>query len=285
MKLPSGFGDLVEGLRRSTVVVGDGSRNGTGSGVIIDPGGTIATNAHVVHSAHVSVQLHDGTTHEATLTAHDRNRDLALLSINRAGLQAVIMGEAQALHPGALVVAVGNPLGFIGAVTVGLVRGSGPVRGLGRAEWIQSDLRLAPGNSGGPLANAAGEMVGLNSMIAGRVALAVPSGALKRFVAEGRSREKLGVVIQQVSVSVLGSAREGLLITEIAPGSAAEAASLMPGDILIGANGTAFGTAAGLLALLEGHAERVMRIQFLRGDRTTLRTTSVLLGSSRSRAA
>jgi len=285
MKLPPGFGDLVEGLRRSTVVVGDGSRNGTGSGVIIEAGGTIATNAHVVHSAHVNVQLHDGTMQEATLTAHDRERDLALLSINRGGLPAVIMGEAKALRPGALVVAVGNPLGFIGAVTVGLVRGSGPVRGLGRTEWIQSDLRLAPGNSGGPLANAAGEVVGLNSMIAGRMALAVPSGALKRFVAEGRSRERLGVVIQQVGVSVRGLPRQGLLITEIAPGSPAGAASLMPGDILIGANGTDLGTAADLLAMLEGHAERVMPIQFLRGDRATLRMTSVLLGSSRSRAA
>jgi serine protease Do len=283
MTLPKGFGDFVERLRRSTVVVGNGS--GGGSGVIIESGGTIATNAHVVHSPRVTVQLHDGTIHSAALTAHDRNRDLALLAIRRTDLPAVVMGDSRLLRPGALVVAVGNPLGFIGAVTVGVVHGRGTVRGLGRTEWIQSDLRLAPGNSGGPLANSAGELIGLNAMIAGRLALAVPADALKRFTAERGSREMLGIAIQTVSVSVGGAKQAGLLILEIAEGSAAGAASLLPGDILVGLNGTPLGAPEDLLEMLEGHTERVMRIQFLRGDRSRIRTTSVLLGASHSRAA
>jgi serine protease Do len=219
------------------------------------------------------------------LTAHDRSRDLALLSIRGKDLPTVVMGDSRSLHPGALVVAVGNPLGFIGAVTVGVVHGTGTVRGLGAAEWIQSDLRLAPGNSGGPLANEAGELVGLNAMIAGRLALAVPVNVLKRFAAEGGSRETLGVTIRPVSVSAGGANQAGLVILEIASGSAAETASLLPGDIVIGINGTPLSSPEDLLEVLEGHAERVIRVQFFRGDRSRVRTTSALLGASRSRAA
>jgi serine protease Do len=285
MTLPSDFGECVERLRRSTVLIGDGGKSGSGSGVILDAGGTIGTNAHVVHSPRLTVQLHDGTTHRAMVRAHDSKRDLALLSIGRRGLPAAVKGNSRQLRPGALVVAVGNPFGFLGAVTVGAVRGTGTVRGLGSEEWIQSDLRLAPGNSGGPLANAAGEVVGLNAMIAGRLALAVPIEALKRLVAEGESRATLGVALKTVSVIVRGEARTGLCILDIAGGSPAEAASLMPGDIVIGVNDAPVGSPDDILEALQGHTERVMRIQFLRGDRSTVRTASVLLGSSRSRAA
>ncbi|HTY59045.1 MAG TPA: trypsin-like peptidase domain-containing protein [Bacteroidota bacterium] len=285
MTYPPGFGVLVEHLRRATVLVGDGGRSGAGSGVIIGPSGTIATNAHVVRAPRTTVQLFDGTTHEAVLKAHDSARDLALLSIGGEHLHAIAMGNSRAAAPGAFVVAVGNPFGFIGAVTVGRLRGMGRVRGLGTTEWIQSDLRLAPGNSGGPLANSAGELIGINAMIAGGTALAVPVESLARFASERESRETLGVALRNVNVRIGHEVKPGLLVTEIAAGSAAEAASLLPGDIVIGAGGAPLGSPEELLKLLEGHQERVIRLQFLRGDRSTVRTTSVLLGTSRSRAA
>ena len=282
MTLPEGFGATVELLRRSTVMItreGDGA----GSGVIIDRGGSIATNAHVIRTSRPRVQLWDGRVFDATLRAHDRARDLALLSVEAEGLQASPIAAGPPPRPGEIVIAAGNPLGFIGAVTVGSVRGTGTLRGFGQSVWLQSDVRLAPGNSGGPLADTSGAVVGLNTMIAGRLSLAIPADTLRRFLSAAASRAMIGVTVHGLTVAVEGARRAGLLILEIAAGSPAENASLLPGDIVIGADGMPL-EQVDLAAAAEAPG-KVLRLQFLRGDRSRVRTATILLGNPRSRAA
>src|SRR5581483_6524418 len=112
----------------------------------------------------------------------DRRRDLALLRIPASGLPEAALGDSTRLRPGELVIAIGNPLGFIGALTAGVVHAVGPLPGLGPRKWIQAGVRLAPGNSGGPLADASGTVVGVNTMVAGRLGLAVPSNEVTRLL-------------------------------------------------------------------------------------------------------
>ena len=147
-----------------------------GAGVIWHPDGLILTNAHVAHRD-VTVVLADGRARSARLVARDQQRDLAALLVDATGLPAARIGDSAALRVGELVLAVGNPLGLVRALSAGLVHAVGP-----RA--IHADLRLAPGNSGGPLADARGRVVGLNAMIVGGLAVAVPSREAQRFVRE-----------------------------------------------------------------------------------------------------
>jgi len=284
MTLPPGFGELAERLRRSTVLIGNGSR-GQGSGIILEADGSIITNAHVVRSPNPRVQLWDGSAYDAELKACDRQLDLALVSIAAPGLVPAPFERGHHVRPGDVVVAVGNPFGFLGAVTAGVVRAVGPLRGYGSSEWVQSDLQLAPGNSGGPLANVGGAVVGVNTMIVGRMGLAIPAGAVRRFLALEQSRERIGVAVRPVTIELRGVDSLGLLVLEIAPGSPAESAALMPGDILIGVHGEGLHAIEDFQAALAGRGERVVRVRFLRGNRTETRIANVLLGAKQSRAA
>jgi len=266
-----GFGEVAERLRRSTVQVIQQGRSG-GSGVIWNSEGRIITNAHVVRSAKARVQLWDGRSFDGEVTSTDTRRDLAAVRIPAAGLPAATAGDSDSLRPGELVMAVGNPLGFIGALTTGVVHAVGPLRGLGRRIWVQAAVRLAPGNSGGPLADAQGRVIGLNTMIAGGgLALAVPSNAIARFVQEGGSRAALGVVVQPVS---LGRDAVGLLILEVSPNGPAAQGSLQIGDVLVGADGQSFHSPEDLTDALE-QSHGALTIEFLRGDRKRLRKVTV----------
>ncbi len=151
-------------------------------------------------------------------------------------------------------------------------------------------IRLAPGNSGGPLADVRGRLVGINTMIAGGIGMAVPSNSVARFLdrsIENRSGIGLGVVMRRVSVMIDGKTARGMgfVIREIANGSPAESASLMPGDILVGADDVTFEWMDDLEQALQGHGERVVRLQFLRGDRLRVRTVAVRLCSPHVAAA
>src|SRR5260370_16855334 len=148
----TGLGEIAEKLRRSTVLLRGGHR-GSGSGVIWNGDGLIVTNAHVARSSPACVQLCDGREFEATVTARDLHRDLASLRINASGLPAATPADSAQIRPGELVIAVGNPLGFVGALTTGVVHAVGPIRGFGAQSCVQVGVRLAPGNSGGPLAH------------------------------------------------------------------------------------------------------------------------------------
>lgn len=279
------FGEMTERLRRSTVHISAGRRErGTGSGVIWNADGLIVTNAHVAQSDRAVVQLWDGREFEAKVTARDSRRDLASLRISSSGLPAANAGDSSALRPGEIVVAVGNPMGFIGALTTGVVHALGPLRGLGRQPWVQASVRLAPGNSGGPLADVRGRVIGLNTMIvAGGLALAVPSNAVAEFLRHGGSRVMLGVSIRPVRLEDRNTL--ALLVLEVAPRGSAEAASILIGDLLIGANGRSFGSTEDLADAIEASSGGVMTLEFLRGDRRTRRHVSVRLGNRSAEAA
>ena len=271
-----GFGEVAERLRRSTVqVLTRGRGQGSGSGVIWSGDGLIVTNAHVARGSKAKISLWDGSTYEASVLNRDARRDLASLKIAASGLPAATAGNSNTLRVGELVIAIGNPLGFIGALTTGVVH-SLP----GRQLWVAADVRLAPGNSGGPLADAQGRVIGINTMIAGGLALAVPSNAVGRFL-KGEIGPQLGVTLEPVP---LPDGAFGFLLLKVDPGSAAEAASLMIGDLLIGAGGRRFSSLDELHAALESSGE-TLDLQFLRGDRRNTRSTAVRLRARKPEAA
>src|SRR5579863_8192967 len=173
-----GFGEIAEHLRRSTVqVILEGSRGG-GSGMVWNEAGTILTNAHVARADGARVELWDGRRFSARVTSRDARRDLAALQLDGAsGLVPVQPGNSDAIRTGELVIAIGNPLGFAGALSTGVVHSTGALAGMGRQSWIRADVRLAPGNSGGPLANAQGQVIGINTAIVYGLGVAVPSNA------------------------------------------------------------------------------------------------------------
>jgi serine protease Do len=280
----AGFGEIAEKLRRVTVQVSAGRRGG-GSGIIVKPEGVIVTNAHVAAFAPLDVQLWDGTRAKADLLARDPGHDLAILHIARTGLPAAVLANSNFVRVGELVIAIGNPFGFIGAMTTGVVHAIGPIRGLGARNWIQSAVQLAPGNSGGPLANAQGEVVGINTMIASGVGLAVPSNAVARLLQRGSQSLRLGVVVQPVRITVGSKRQTGLLVMDVAKGSAADLASLILGDILLGVEGVNHATIDHFEQSLSAAGESVVRLQFLRGDRKTMRTVVVRIENLHSAAA
>jgi serine protease Do len=270
-----GFGEVAERLRRSTVQVRNSRARSGGSGVIWSESGLIVTNAHVVHEAPARVTLWDGGHYSAELLRRDVRRDLATLRIPAVGLPAAAPGDSSALRPGELVIAIGNPMGFIGALSAGVVHSN-------RRRWVAADVRLAPGNSGGPLADARGRVIGINTMIAGGLALAVPSNTVADFVSgRAASGPALGVTLQPVP---LRGGSLGFLLLEIEPGSAAERASLRKGDLLTAAAGAPFRSLDDLSEALDS-AAGVLELQFLRGDRRQSRTTAVRLESRAPEAA
>jgi serine protease Do len=277
----AGLGEIAEKLRRSTVLLHAGHR-GSGSGVIWASDGLIVTNAHVARSSPACVQLWDGREFEATITARDLHRDLAALHINASALPAATAADSAQLRPGELVIAVGNPLGFVGALTTGVVHAVGPIRGFGSQSWVQAGVRLAPGNSGGPLADARGQVIGINTMVAGRVGLAIPSNAVRKFLSAGPSHAWLGVTLQPVLVPRRNGNAFGLVVLEVEPASPAAQASLLPGDILIGTEEKPFHSLEDCSSALEADGPRLVRLEFLRGDYARVRRVTVQLGASRA---
>ena len=245
----------AERVRAYTVQV-EGRGRGAGSGVIWNADGVIVTNAHVVRRSGASITLSDGRRFDATLAARDPQLDLALLTTGVRDLPVATIADSDRLHVGELVVAVGSPYGQPGTVTVGVVL-AGETR-----RWIQADLRLAPGNSGGPLADAQGRVIGINTMVVNRLALAIPSNIVSRFVARrDKPAPRLGVTVQPVTVPQFG-----LLILEIDSDGPAHHAGLRIGDVLIGAASKPFEAPFDLALSLENAGPRVT-LDFLRGGK------------------
>ncbi len=273
----AGFGEIAEHLRRSTVLIRPG-RRGSGSGVIWSGDGTIVTNAHVAHDSNAHVQLWDGREFVGTVTARDPRRDLVSLRINAGDLPAATPADSAQLRPGELAIAIGNPMGFLGALTTGVIHAIGPVRGLGSQTWVQASVRLAPGNSGGPLADAGGRVIGINTMVAGRLALAIPSNVVRHFLAVGPGDTWLGVTVRPVRVPRFGGHTFGLILLEVETGSPAAQASLMAGDILIGTEEKPFRSIEDLSDAIDGAGVRLLRLEFLRGSYSRVRRVTVRLG-------
>ena len=171
---------LVDDLRHRVVEVGSG--HGFGAGTIWDPAGLIVTNHHVASTDLVRVRFADGPAADGRVLIRDVVNDLAVLQVDRRGLPAVDWRDPFTLRAGEIMVAVGHPHGLSGAVALGVLLSANvqPLEG-GRA-LIRAGVGLAPGNSGGPLADASGRVVGINAMVGGGLALAVPSHLADRLV-------------------------------------------------------------------------------------------------------
>ncbi len=272
-------GHLADALRRSTVqvLIENKRHGGTGSGIAI-PGNRLLTNAHVAGNGRITIESWDGKRTTATVERLDPQRDLALLSVPRLEIPPVILGDSDKLKPGTPVVAVGNPLGFVGAVSSGVVYSVQPIS-QGGPKWIQADVRLAPGNSGGPLANFQGQVVGLNTMMTSSgMALAIPSRALQHFLVPAAARRSLGVVVSPVQQK---TGQRGLMILELVPNGAAEKGSLLPGDILAGASGRRFQTVDDLQTTIDEATDSVLRLEFYRAGKAELRRVVVQLQAER----
>jgi len=178
-----------EKLRRSTVQVFDG-RRGAGSGVIWRADGWIVTNAHVVSGRSARIRLSDGRTLEADIIARAAERDLAALYVAASDLPAAEIGASTAVRVGEIVLAAGSPFGVSGAVSAGVLHAVGAVPRIGKQRWLQADLELAPGNSGGPLADASGRVIGINSMIAMGLGLAIPGPEVEQCLRRAMRRRE-----------------------------------------------------------------------------------------------
>lgn len=277
---------VIGELRRSTVqvAVDQGRGAGAGAGVVWRADGLVVTNAHVATRDEARVRLADGRELAGRVVSRDARRDLAAISVPATGLPAATPGDARALGPGELVVAVGHPMSVADAAAVGVLHAPLTLRPGTRA-WVAADIRLAPGNSGGPLADAEGRVLGLNTMIANGLALAVPTQAVERFLRRDR-RAPLGVTVRPVAVVDRTVPRLGLLVTALEPGGAAEAAGLLIGDVLVGAAGEPFVEPAGLHdALAETEPGDELRLELVRGGRVRERTVVVGDRPSEPRAA
>ena len=257
------FGEVAEKLRRSTVQVHTFGRRhgGNGSGVIWSANGLILTNAHVMRGPEAEVELWDGRRFPARITARDPRRDLAALRIDAPSLDPALPGDSRTLRPGELVIAVGSPLGFAGALSTGVVHAIGK-------QWIYADVRLAPGNSGGPLADANGRVVGINTAVVNGLGAAIPSATALDFVRNG-ARPALGVSLRPVHL--------GLQILDLDPGGPAALAGLRAGDVLLG-------RLEDLHAALDAGGETI-RVRFLRDDVRRVRETVVRLAARAEAAA
>lgn len=271
---------MLDRVGPSVVQVRDG-RRGAGAGIIWGRDGRVLTNHHVVAGpgGGVQVELRDGRTFAAQVRARNPALDLALLSVESDDLPAAPVADSTRLRVGELVFAVGHPWGQRNVVTAGIISGFGQVElpGNGRkATYLHSDVRLAPGNSGGPLLNAAGAVVGINAMIfGGDLSVAIPSHVASEWVAGLPSRRvHLGVGLQPVELEGRRSHRRapqwraaGMRVLTVNPGEAADRAGLRVGDVVLQIAGVPVGTAESLRATLSGlHTQESVPVHVLRGD-------------------
>jgi S1-C subfamily serine protease len=250
---------------------------GKGSGFVFTPDGLVLTNSHVVHGASaIEVTLADGRTADAVTIGDDPDTDLAVLRITVPELSAATLGDSAGLRPGQLAIAIGNPYGFQATVTAGVISATG--RSLrartGRLidNLIQTDASLNPGNSGGPLVDSRGHVVGVNTAVilpAQGLSFAIAVNTAKfvagRLIRDGRIRRSyLGVggqtvPIQRRVVKFHGlPAETGILVTSLEPNGPAARAGLLPGDIIVEFDGRPVRTIDELQRLLTDTAIHVL---------------------------
>jgi S1-C subfamily serine protease len=258
---------------------------GAGSGVVIAPDGFILTNSHVARGAEqIEARFADGRAMPANVVGEDPHTDLAVLRVPDGSLPAAEFGDSARLRVGQLVVAMGNPLGFQATVTAGVISALGRTL---RAEngrlidnVIQTDAPLNPGNSGGPLVDSRGTLIGINTaVIAGSQGLcfAIPvntaSWVAAQLMRDGRvHRAYLGIAAQTITLDRRVAVHHKLdtptavRITEVHPGTAADQAGLRTGDVIVHAGDRAIRTLDDLLLLLGSHTPGApIEVRFIRG--------------------
>ena len=261
----------IEVAQRVQAERGEREVSGNGSGFVITPDGFILTNSHVVHDAKtISVNLPDGRECPAELTGDDPDTDLAVIRIDASQLTHVRLADSENLRVGQLVIAIGNPLGFEASVTAGVISALGRSMHAqsGRLidNIIQTDAALNPGNSGGPLVNSAGEVVGINTAMirpAQGICFAIASNTAK-FVAgwlikDGKIRRSyIGVAGQNVPVHrrivrFYGLPLDaGVLVVSVEKNSPAERAGVREGDLIVAFNDQPIGSVYHLHKVLVG---------------------------------
>ena len=227
-------------------------RRSTGSGFVIDPTGLIVTNAHVVDGATViQVRLADGRRYKGTVVGRDNRIDLALLKIDGAtNLTVLPLGDSNRLRVGEFVLALGHPFGLDQTVSFGIVSRKGaPLSVAVQAfDFIQTDAAINPGNSGGPLVNVAGEVIGVNSMVArnGTIGFAIPASLVRLVLPQLASKGRvdwgwLGVAISEVTDDDLDRLKlrdaRGVLVRRVMPGEPADKGGVRANDVIIGIDG------------------------------------------------
>jgi serine protease Do len=239
---------------------------GAGSGFIVSPDGVILTNAHVVRDAkEVTVKLQDRREYRARVLGSDPKTDVAVLKIDARNLPVVPIGKSSDLKVGEWVLAIGSPFGLESSVTAGVVSAKGRSLDDGSVPFIQTDVAVNPGNSGGPLFNTRGEVVGINSQIYSQtggyqgLSFAIPIDVAYRIkeqlVATGTVKHaKLGVTVQEVNQGFADSfnleSPEGALVSSVERGGAADKAGLKSGDVIRKLNGKPIVASGDLPAML-----------------------------------
>lgn len=274
-------------------------RDTSGSGVILTQDGYIVTNNHVVSgtSRKLTVFLSDGTSKSAQIVGTDPATDLAVIKIEGTNLPTAVFGDSDALRPGQLAIAIGNPLGieFNRSVTAGVISGLDRVLSVGDSymRLIQTDAVINPGNSGGPLINGNGEVIGLNSVKLNVTAVegmgfAIPSNQVKRIVEElietGKVRRAyLGIsFLDKSEVSMyLPNVKidQGVYVHEVVSGGPAAKAGIREGDVIIEFDGRKINDAGSLIAYLaEKSPGATVVVKFQREGQT--REVEVVLGEA-----
>jgi serine protease Do len=241
--------------------------HGEGSGFIVSSDGLILTNAHVVRDAdEVTVKLSNRREYKAKVLGSDKSTDVAVLKINAKNLPVVSLGNPTQLRVGDYVLAIGSPFGFEQSATAGIVSAKGrSLPGDGYVPFIQTDVAVNPGNSGGPLFDASGNVVGINSQIYSRtggymgLSFAIPIDVALRvkdqIVSTGKVvHARLGVEIQELNQPLADSFKltqpDGALVANVTPGSPAAKAGLQPGDVILGYNSEPIHRSSDLPALV-----------------------------------
>lgn len=275
---------IAAGVQPSVVQV-RGGRHSSASGIVWGRGNAVMTNFHVVIGAgpRPDVLSANDRLYRARLVAANPRLDLALLELDDADLPPAALGDSARLRVGELVFAIGNPWGQRGVVTAGIVSAVGDLPaapGEPPASYIRSDVRLAPGNSGGPLLNARGEVVGINAMIlGGDLSVAIPSHVAAAWVQRLSKRTPfLGLAVQPAALartSRTNGQHAGLRVVQVAPRGPAARAGLRPDDVLLTFNGVPLPAAEHLIeALSRCQPGDTARLEVLRdGMRITAAVT------------
>jgi S1-C subfamily serine protease len=291
-------------------------QQGQGSGFVLDKGGHVLTNYHVVEGANrgIEVMLSNKRRYAAKVVGTDKVHDLALLQIEAPNLEPVVLADSGGLSVGQKVYAIGNPFGLSGTMTRGIISSIRSIRGSEGSpieDAIQTDAAINPGNSGGPLLNSRGEVIGINTMIASNgadqssgIGFAIPINTAKAVLADltryGRvKRPSLGIVSYAIGpdlASQMGLAVDyGVLVQKVVPGGAAERAGLrggnqqayvgntpimLGGDLIVAVDGQEVTDPQDINGLMDKHqAGDTITVTIYRGRREM--TLKLILGEAR----
>lgn len=275
---------------------GSQEKTAYGSAFFISKDGYLVTNHHVIENAsRISITLNDRRELDATLVGSDERTDVAVLKVNGTNFPELKVGNVDQLKVGEPILAIGSPFGFDYSASAGIVSAkSRNMSGETSVPFIQTDAALNPGNSGGPLFNQKGEVVGVNSRIfsgtGGYMGLSfsipidVAMDVVQQLKTNGKvTRSYLGVMLQDIDRNLAEAYKlpkpEGSLVNQVTPKSPAEKAGLKSGDVILKINGTSISRTGDLLNVLNRTApDQTIQLEILRDDKT--RTISATLGTA-----